>query len=258
MGGIFRHLFGSPSPTDIQIWHCEPLVIQSNEDGIVFAGKADVEFEPDPGNPQLGNVRANIDLEGWQPAMSLTSRVDMPMVADPQRRVRGGFLVFGVAGEGNSFTWHVDGAADQILIDQERPNEAVPSLHQMGKERLAAMNAKPIENEDAEDWFCEPLAIIDDEGVVAFSGDAVIGVASHSNEFRWGTAFARFVTEDGWRPCLHIVEATEEFHQFRRVSLGWTFAGYDTDGAAFVWLTGEVATDELTRRQLSPNWNEPE
>src|ERR1044071_2982257 len=98
--------------------------------------------------------------------MKVTNRMEMFNNADPRLRIKGGLTLFGEDAEGHSFTWYIDAAAEQYLIDQERCEISYPCLPDITNEELAALNQEPFDSSRTQSWPCEPLVIIDDEGEV--------------------------------------------------------------------------------------------
>jgi len=255
MLGFLKNLVTPVKPTDAQIWESEVLVVEHPEDGIVYAQNTEIEFDPNPQDVRIGNARAVTALSGWNPHLIVSHRLDAVVNADPRLRNRGGVTLFGQDEEGHSFTWYYGAAADQLLIDKERCDISYPCLPTLSPQDLAALNAEGVDDGQEEIWLCRPLLIVDDEGEIAYQGEVSIGYNAIHSQLRAAWLRANFVTEDGWRPALHAIQAQRKGLLKKDGEHNWTFRGYDTEGLPFTWLIGIPAEEELIRREdhLIPN-----
>lgn len=255
MLGFLKNLVTPVKPTDTQIWESEVVVVEHPEDGIVYAQNTEVEFEPNPQDVRLGHAKILTPHNGWQPDLVVRHRMPMVVNADPRLRIRGGMTLFGQDSEGHEFTWYVAAAADQFLIDKERCEISYPCLPTLSEDELAQLNAENVGDMSPEDWLCDPLLIIDDEGEIAYQGKASIAYALVPAKNRTAWLQANFVTEDGWKPALHAVMAQRKGLLKKDGVQNWTFRGYDQEGLPFTWLIGIPAKEELIRREdhLMPN-----
>jgi|GEM_PF-2638988 len=249
MAGFLKDLLTRPKPTDTQIWECRPLAIEHAEDGIVYVQNTKVEFDPDPNDARLGRIKALTPYQGWHPELTITQYLELPQNATPTLRIRVGCMLVGTDDEGQNFTWHIDAAADQVLIDKERCEISYPCLPDITPEQLAFLNSDPVNELLGETWVCKPLVIIDDEGDVAYQGEASIIYTPVRSELQKAYLMANFVTEDGWRPTMHAVLARRKGLIAKDFEHNWNFRGYDEEGMPFTWLTGTEALDELVRRE---------
>lgn len=256
MLGFLKDLVTPAKPTDPQILHCDPLVVEHPTDGIVYCHNTDVDFLPDPNDVRVGRVTARVAQDGWLPDLTIQHRVDMPVNGDPRFRDRGGATLFGIDAEGYEFTWYIGTAADQALIDKDRCDISYPCLPDISPEDLQRLKADKIDDGAFELWDCEPLVIVDDENEVAFEGKASIEYVRVKSAIQDSFLKANFVTEDGWLPTLHAVVVQQR--TAKDGSFHASFRGYDEEGLPFTWLIGKPALDELVRREDHRIGNEPE
>jgi hypothetical protein len=113
------------SSEEVQVWHCDPLVVFQPEDGIVYAKRSEVEFTPDLGG--FGAAKATTStVAGWQPEITITDWHDLPNTSIAPYKLRPGRILFGHDSEGIDFVWYIDRAADEFLTgDMTTPQPAV-------------------------------------------------------------------------------------------------------------------------------------
>ncbi len=112
-------------PLETQIWHCDPLVVVDDDGVLAYSERTRVEFEP-TGQPEpLGQAKVlDHPRDGWLPTMTVLSRLVLaPMpIYIARRGWRDGITLRGYDEEGFWFTWNVNGAADEYLVNQSRPD----------------------------------------------------------------------------------------------------------------------------------------
>ena len=100
-----------------------------DDDGILaYSGRTRAEFEA-TGQPEpLGHAKVlDHPRDGWLPTMTVLSRIDLWTMPSylARRGWRDGFTLRGRDEEGNGFIWYLNGAADEYLVNLDRPGPEV-------------------------------------------------------------------------------------------------------------------------------------
>ena len=95
-------------------------------------------------------------------------------------------------------------------------------------------------------WECDPLLIVDDVGVIAFSGNVSVDVTPHAD----GTAdLIAQVDVEGWRPSLKNAKVAAYTPPASRYRLhcrdGIMCRGSDEEGTAFEWFINGAAEAKI-------------
>lgn len=107
-------------PLDVQIWHCDPLMVVMNEKDVVYLRKVTLEFTPFEGKDLIGHCQAlEPNDKGLKPEIAVQSRQyidDMPGWLGVHGR-RQGIILTGNDESGTPQIWLINGAADEFVID---------------------------------------------------------------------------------------------------------------------------------------------
>jgi hypothetical protein len=216
--------------SEILVWSCVPLVIVDPNEGMVYAMNTQVEFQPDPENPQAGIAIAVTPAEsGWIPSLRVSQRFDDPVAPYPGERTRGGSTLFGEDEEGFSFTWYINAAADRVILHDP---EATPRSRVMSDARRQRILSMPLKDEDAERLHASPLVIIEEDGGCPHSGPAEVAyqalegsdAIAHCTVI--GAGLELFVLDE------HDVDGEPSGHVLNGIDRMGRWAAWYLDGAA--------------------------
>ena len=100
-----------------RIYHCRPLLIAHETDGIIFHGEMDVEFTPSQPDETRGRaICTRPAIEQWIPHLNVEQRFQTLKLQDPDIRSRAGMTLIGVDDEDNEFAWYIDKSADDFFL----------------------------------------------------------------------------------------------------------------------------------------------
>ena len=108
----------STKPLDVQIWHCNPLLVVMNDVDIAYGHETKVEFTPFDSTTMIGHgIALAPDPEGIRPEIAVISRqyIDMPADGFAFSR-RQGIILMGTDQYDGPVTWFINGAADRFLV----------------------------------------------------------------------------------------------------------------------------------------------
>lgn len=108
--------------TQVEIWECDPLVIEDGKDQVLFAGRASVEFTPSIEDPMLGLIEASEVLLGHPLRITLDGRQAAFPTAGPgwQFAYREGRTLWGHDDAEAVYTLYIGTDAERFL--RERPS----------------------------------------------------------------------------------------------------------------------------------------
>lgn len=113
------------STSEVEIWECEPLVIEGSGGEILFAGRCRIEFAPDSPERFSGTAVAPDLLIGDREVRMTVDEV-LPSPPSPVMSIfygkREGRTLYGHDAEGNSFTWYVNSDADRAILRHGVPH----------------------------------------------------------------------------------------------------------------------------------------
>jgi hypothetical protein len=117
-------------PFEVQIWECDPLVIEDDRGDVRFAARCKVEFTPADPADDTGFIKVVPSEEGqWTYSMEVDCR-EPPLPIVPNlpfyKGVREGRTLFGHDDEGTDFTWYVNEDAKRFLLDRKNGVLPVP------------------------------------------------------------------------------------------------------------------------------------
>ncbi len=105
----------STKPLDVQVWHCNPLVVVNDKGTILYGRATRVEFTPFEENEKVvGHAVAMTEGDdGVRPEVSIAMRqyIDNPL----EFGRRQGIILTGTNATGSAVRWLINGAVDRFM-----------------------------------------------------------------------------------------------------------------------------------------------
>jgi hypothetical protein len=106
-------------------------------------------------------------------------------------------------------------------------------------------------------WHCRPLLVIDQDGLIAFAGDADVEFTREVGDAVRGHAKSEVASPEGWFPEMDVLSEIVPPNDFRLGRRdGKIVFGRDAEGFEFTWYIDGQATQML--RDLDSPQEEPE
>jgi len=105
----------SATPSDVQVWECNPLLVVNDKNDVVYGKATNLEFTPfESASTTIGHAVALTQAsDGVSPEIAISTRqyIDNPI----EMSRRQGIILQGVDQNGYPVSWYINGAADRFL-----------------------------------------------------------------------------------------------------------------------------------------------